>query len=188
MTARDAAQATGATARRACTSAASAGAGGAGPTTRRVASGAARRVVLDTNVLVSLWIFADTRFAPLRGALADGRWRAISSDACFDEFARVLAYPQFGVAPADRQAALDDYRQRAEFVAAAAAPPIALPRCRDPDDQKFLELARDGGADWLVTADKALLALARRRKLASLFGILTPDAALAALSETGIRG
>lgn len=173
--AQDAAQATGAAS------------GGAGLAPPRVAS-AARRVVLDTNVLVSLWIFADTRSAPLRGALADGRWRAISSDACFDEFARVLAYPQFGVAPADRQAALDDYRQRAEFVAAPAAPPPALPRCRDPDDQKFLELARDGGADWLVTADKALLALARRRKLASLFGILTPDAALAALSETGIRG
>lgn len=159
----------------------------AGAATRPV-SAAARRVVLDTNVLVSLWIFADSRYAPLRGALADGRWRAISSDRCFDEFARVLAYPQFGVAPADRQAALDDYRRQVEFIVAAAAPAAELPRCRDPDDQKFLELARDGGADWLVTADKALLALARRRKLAPLFDILTPDAALAALSKTGIHG
>jgi len=157
-----------------------------GAATRPARSGVARRVVLDTNVLVSLWIFADSRYAPLRGALADGRWQAISSAACFDEFARVLAYPQFGVAPADRQAALDDYRQQVEFVAAPAEAAAALPRCRDPDDQKFLELARDGGADWLVTADKALLALARRRKLAPLFNILTPDAALAALSAPAV--
>ena len=31
--------------------------------------------------------------------------------------------------------------------------PFCSPRCRDRDDQKFLELARDAGADWLVTAE-----------------------------------
>ena len=61
----------------------------------------------------------------------------------------------------------------------AAADAVALPRCKDRDDQKFLELARDGSADWLVTSDKALLKLARRRKLAHLFRILTPDQSLA---------
>ena len=35
-----------------------------------------------------------------------------------------------------------------------------LPRCRDPHDQKFLELARAAGADALVTKDRALLELA----------------------------
>ena len=54
-----------------------------------------------------------------------------------------------------------------------------LPRCKDRDDQKFLELARDAGADWLVTADKALLRLARGGRLRGLFRILTPEAALA---------
>jgi uncharacterized protein len=58
---------------------------------------------------------------------------------------------------------------------------IALPRCKDKDDQKFLELARDGGAHWLVTADKLLLRLRRGRRLENLFGILTPDEALASL-------
>jgi hypothetical protein len=64
-----------------------------------------------------------------------------------------------------------------------AGPPsgavTALPRCADRDDQKFLELARDSGADWLVTADKALLKLARRDRLRGLFRILTPETALA---------
>jgi predicted nucleic acid-binding protein len=54
----------------------------------------------------------------------------------------------------------------------------ALPRCADRDDQKFLELARDAAADWLVTADKALLKLARRDRLRGLFRILTPERAL----------
>lgn len=145
-------------------------------------NGAPRRVVLDTNVLLSLWVFADSRYAPLRAALADGRWQALASEACLAEFARVLAYPQFACAPACQQAALAGYRRLAEPVAPAGGDPAPLPRCRDRDDQKFLELARDGGAEWLVTADKALLALARRQKLAHLFRILTPDAALASLT------
>lgn len=139
------------------------------------------RAVLDTNVLVSLWLFADSRYLPLRAALADGRCRALANEAVLGEFERVLAYPQFGADEATQRAALTEYRQLAEAVVAAADAP--LPRCRDEDDQKFLELARDGGADWLVTSDKDLLRLARRQKLAGLFRILTPDAALAALEE-----
>lgn len=140
------------------------------------------RVALDTNVLVSLWVFSDSRFAPLRAALEDGRWRAITNAACFGEFARVLDYPQFGVAPERQRIALAEYRSLAEEVTAIAVDAAPLPRCQDRDDQKFLELARDGRADWLVTADKALLRLARRQKLAHLFRIVTPDAALAALT------
>lgn len=141
------------------------------------ASPAPRRVVLDTNVLISLWLFADSRYLPLRAALADGRWRALASEAALGEFERVLGYPQFGAGAAAQAAALAEYRGLAELV---AAPPLAdpLPRCRDADDQKFLELARNGRATWLVTSDKDLLRLARRQKLAHLFRILTPDAAL----------
>jgi putative PIN family toxin of toxin-antitoxin system len=60
----------------------------------------------------------------------------------------------------------------------APAAAASLPRCKDRDDQKFLELARDSQADCLVTADKALLRLARRDMLRGLFRILTPEAAL----------
>ena len=46
-----------------------------------------------------------------------------------------------------------------------------LPRCRDPDDQPFLELARDAGAMALLTRDAQLLRLARR----CVFAIATPE-------------
>jgi predicted nucleic acid-binding protein len=49
-----------------------------------------------------------------------------------------------------------------------------LPKCRDPDDQKFLELARDCGADYLLTKDKALLVLARRKTRPAPCRIVTP--------------
>lgn len=144
------------------------------------------RVVLDTNVLVSLYVFADSRFAPLRDCIENRQWCAISSGACLDEFERVLAYPQFDLTCSAQQAAYSHYVQYVTLVPALPAVEKAthtstLPHCTDPDDQKILEAARDGSADWLVTSDKALLVLARRNRLRNLFQILTPEAALASL-------
>lgn len=137
----------------------------------------AARVVIDTNVLLSLFVFADSRFAPLRGRLESGEWRPLTSAPCLSEFRRVLDYPMFSLDAAAQSAAFEAYAALAETVE-AARDPSPLPRCKDPDDQKFLELARDGGAALLVTSDKALLKLARRQKLAHLFSIVTPEAAL----------
>jgi len=139
----------------------------------------ARRVVLDTNVLVSLYVFADSRFAPLRARIERGEWQAITNEPCFGEFRRVLGYPLFALTGVQQQGALAAYAASAlQHRGAAPATAAALPYCKDRDDQKFLELARDSAADWLVTADKALLRLARRDRLRGLFRILTPEAAL----------
>ncbi len=143
-----------------------------------------RRVVLDTNVLVSLYVFADSRFAQLRARIESGEWQALTNDACFNEFRRVLAYPMFALAEAGQRRALDAYDKSVTRLAGCESRQTAiasLPRCRDPDDQKFLELARDGAADWLVTDDKALLRLARRERLRGMFRILTPEMALTEL-------
>jgi putative PIN family toxin of toxin-antitoxin system len=142
-------------------------------------TGEAVRVVFDTNVLLSLFVFADSRFAPLRGEVAAGRWIALTSAPCLAEFRRVLAYPQFALDAARQDAAHADYRELVRVIDTVPQPAAALPKCRDKDDQKFLELARDGAAHWLVTADKALLRLRRGRRLEHLFRILTPDEALA---------
>lgn len=139
-------------------------------------------IVFDTNVLLSLFVFADSRFAPLRGEVEAGRWRALTSPACLAEYRRVLAYPQFALTAERQEAAYADYLGLAALIdALPAEPATALPKCKDKDDQKFLELARDAGAGWLVTADKALLRLRRGRRLEHLFRILTPDEALAQL-------
>jgi len=144
-------------------------------------SAAPRRVVFDTNVLVSLYVFADSRFAPLRARIEGGEWQAITNEACFSEFRRVLGYPIFDLSGEQQQGALDAYNSSVRRIDGLPQRVIAdLPRCSDRDDQKFLELARDSAADWLVTADKALLRLARRDRLRGLFRILTPEIALTA--------
>ena len=62
---------------------------------------------------------------------------------------------------------------------------IRLPLCKDTDDQKFLELARDAGAETLITKDKALLKLAKKTRRAGLFSILPPEAWLAQWAAAG---
>lgn len=138
------------------------------------------RVVFDTNVLLSMFVFADSRFAPLRAQVDAGRWLAFTRPDCLDEFRHVLNYPMFKLETERQDAAY------AAYIAVARQPqallplePAILPRCKDRDDQKFLELARDIRADWLVSSDKALLKLTR--KLAGRYRILKPEEAMKAL-------
>lgn len=134
----------------------------------------APRIVLDTNVCLDLLVFADPRVAPLRDALATGRVQGVTSPECRGEWHRVLAYPQLR---------LDEEAQRTmhgAFDALFVIPPhtspsgTVLPRCADPDDQKFLELADAAGAHWLLSRDDALLKLARRLRREGRFDILAP--------------
>jgi putative PIN family toxin of toxin-antitoxin system len=136
------------------------------------------RLVLDTNVWLDWLIFADPAVGPIRQAMRDRRIEIVMDQHCEAELERVLAYPIRGsVAPVDMQArwmvealgVVRWLRRDAEETA-----PSRLPRCRDPDDQKFLQLARDANADFLVTRDKALLEFARRRYQPLPFRVVTP--------------
>ena len=135
------------------------------------------RVVLDTNVLLSLWVFADSRYAILLDLIAAGSLLPLTGEDCLAEFERVLRYPEFDLDAAAQRRILADYTGSALCVVKGepGTPGLPLPQCRDTDDQKFLELARDGRADTLVTSDKQLLKLARRKLLAGQFRIMTPE-------------
>ena len=133
--------------------------------------------VLDTNTVMALWLFGDPRLAPLWQWLQGSDVRLATRADALEEWRRVLAYHQFAV-PAGRQAALlACYAQRCDIVVPALPPEVRLPACRDPDDQKFLEIARDARASCLITRDKVLLKLARHRLIRPLYRILTPEAA-----------
>lgn len=133
------------------------------------------RLVLDTNTVMALWHFADPALRALRTCVEGGGARLLASEATIEELRRVLAYRQFGLTPDRQQALLDVYVARAARVTPDAAPE-PLPACRDGDDQKFLELARDGTATHLLTRDKALLRLNRHRLIRARFEIRTPEA------------
>ncbi|HZX76798.1 PIN domain-containing protein [Lysobacter sp.] len=132
------------------------------------------RIVLDTNVCLDLLAFGDPVLDPLRAALQSGAVVAIGDAPCRAEWQRVLTYPVLRLDEIARVARLADYDDLMTMVEDAPAPACALPRCADPDDQKFLQLAAASGAQWLLTRDDALLRLARRTRRDGLFDILTP--------------
>ncbi|HEV6964421.1 MULTISPECIES: putative toxin-antitoxin system toxin component, PIN family [Roseateles] len=117
-------------------------------------------IVVDTQVVMDWLVFDDPRVQRLATALTSGTVRWLVAPAMRDEIRHVLGR---GVAARYRP---DLTRIEAHFDRHAEAVPAAEPSprlvCRDPDDQKFIDLALALGARWLVSRDKALLALARR--------------------------
>lgn len=154
-------------------------------------AGTPLRVVLDTNVIMAFWHFRDPKLMSLLAWLMQREATLLTRPACLEELARVLAYVQFGIAPDTQAAILADYRERtlclpepdAEQVAAQA-----LPRCKDRDDQKFIQLAWDGDAQLLLTRDKLLLGMARRPPLRDRFNILTPERLIKQIGEHALPG
>ncbi|HMM46726.1 MAG TPA: putative toxin-antitoxin system toxin component, PIN family [Thiobacillaceae bacterium] len=136
-------------------------------------------LVLDTNVALDLLLFDDPATRALRDALEAGRVRCMVSGAMLEEWRRVLGYPRFALESARQAELFDAYRALAERTEAVARGD--LPRCADPDDQKFLELAAATGARGLVSKDGALLKL--RRRCAARFRIMTPGETTAWLAS-----
>ena len=130
------------------------------------------RLILDTNVVLDCFVFHDPGIETLLARLEDRRAIAVTSAATLDEFERVLAYRAIDRS-AERAALVARYRSLAEHFDGPARVGH-VPTCRDPDDQKFLELARDAQAHFLVTKDRALLDLAPRRFGVQGFRIVTP--------------
>ena len=146
------------------------------------------RLVLDTNVWLDWLVFDDPSIAPLKAAVSENTAEVIVDEAAVEELTRVLAYP-FGARTlgAQQQAAA---MARCLRIArrneggGRRAEGISLPRCADPDDQKFLELALACGANYLVTRDDALLQLARGRARPLPFRIVTPQRFTAVLQTS----
>lgn len=112
------------------------------------------RIVVDTNVLVSRFILPNSICAQtLRRAELEAR--LLISDATMYELADVLSRSKFDryVSVNARKGFIERLTQIAEFV-----PIIQRVReCRDPKDDKFLELALNGRAAVIVTGDADLL-------------------------------
>nr|WP_137892030.1 putative toxin-antitoxin system toxin component, PIN family [Ramlibacter sp. 2FC] len=119
-------------------------------------------VVLDTNIVLDTFVFSDQAALPLRERLQDGGLQWIADAAMREELARVLGYPQ--IRPRLAYYALDAAQVLAAFDRHARILPTA-PRaqvvCKDPDDQKFIDLAVAHRA-LLLSKDRAVLRLTRR--------------------------
>jgi len=125
------------------------------------------RIVADTNCLVSRLLLPSSVPGDAVRKAADSGLLLVS-EATMNELADVLGRSKFDryIGLADRQQFLRLLGRVAEFV------PIVYPirECRDPKDDKFLELALNGRAHLIITGDADLLALHPWREIA----IVTP--------------
>ena len=121
------------------------------------------RIVLDTNVVLDWLYFRDPRCAVLADAIAAGRIQWIASATMRDEIEHVLARGSLSMRWPDGAGSVREGWQRwATMVdAGSAATPPGM-RCTDADDQKFIDLALAARAAALLSADRAVLRLARR--------------------------
>ena len=126
-------------------------------------------VVIDTNIVLDLFVFQDPATHALNQALGAalvlGQPRWLATTAMREELARVLDYPQVlkRMAFYARSGAevLGHFDRLSRTVGVA---PKASVTCKDPDDQKFIDLAVANGAA-LLSKDRAVLCMAKRMRL-----------------------
>ena len=118
-----------------------------------------RAVVLDTNVALDLLLFRDPSTLALAQELADGTLVWYATAAMRAELARVLGYPALQAWLARRGFDADQVLAQFDHLC-RIHPDVAtgVPRCSDPDDQKFIDLALALRA-MLLSKDHAVLSL-----------------------------
>jgi putative PIN family toxin of toxin-antitoxin system len=119
-------------------------------------------VVLDTNIVLDAFVFDDPAARPLKLALAAQQLEWVATKAMRDELVRVLCYPKILPRMAFYQVTashvLAQFDGQATLVDTA---PKANVTCRDPDDQKFIDLAVNHQA-LLLSKDQAVLCMHKR--------------------------
>ena len=119
-------------------------------------------IVIDTNIVLDLFVFRDPLAQPLAQVLASQQFKWIATTPMRDELERVLDYPNIvlrlsaaQISAAEVLAQLDGQVQWMDVA------PKAHLICRDPDDQKFIDLALAHQA-LLLSKDRAVLCMAKR--------------------------
>ncbi len=120
------------------------------------------KIVLDTNIVLDAFVFSDAAALPIRDGLAGGTLQWTATQPMRDELQRVLAYPKIiprlAFYQLDAAQVLAAFDRHVRIVDVAPKADIA---CKDPDDQKFIDLAVAYGA-LLLSKDAAVLCMARR--------------------------
>ncbi len=116
------------------------------------------RLVFDTNCLVSAMLSPDSLVADsFRKALNQGV--IITSTECYQKLIEVLHRPKFKkyFSDSDLSFIQEILLKELKFQIIESK----IDACSDSKDDKFLSLAKDGKADFLVTGDKDLFEMER---------------------------
>ena len=127
-----------------------------------VAAASVEPIVIDTNIILDLFVFGDPATVPLRQQLDAGELGWVATQPMRDELERVLAYPQivprmdfYGRSAAEVLGHFDRLVRLVDVVPKASA------TCKDADDQKFIDLAVAHGAR-LLSKDRAVICIKKR--------------------------
>jgi len=119
-------------------------------------------VVIDTNIVLDIWVYQDPATPSLLNALEEGKLQWLATVPMREELLRVLDYPHIaqrrnrdGVSA---EAVLVHFDRLAKIQAIAPKAPYI---CKDEDDQKFIDLAAAHQA-LLLSKDKQVLSLTNR--------------------------
>lgn len=119
-------------------------------------------VVIDTNIILDIFVFADAAAKPIKKALETGELDWIATQPMRDELARVLDYPQivprlafYRLSAGDVLASFDRHARLLDVAVKARL------NCSDPDDQKFIDLAV-AGKTLLLSKDRHVLSMSKR--------------------------
>lgn len=118
--------------------------------------------VIDTNIVLDLWLFEDPATVPLRAALQNGLIAHLATGSMREELARVLTYPHIVKRMAKSNIQAQDILNHFDEHCVSAEPAAKAPcTCKDPDDQKFIDLAV-AHAVPLLSKDAAILCMKKR--------------------------
>ncbi|GDX56682.1 hypothetical protein LBMAG30_08450 [Comamonadaceae bacterium] len=119
-------------------------------------------LVLDTNIVLDLLLFQNPQAQGIRQALDQQQLQWLATVPMREELVRVLAYPKIAavLARLDHNMSTLLMQWDAQVSVVDVAPRCAV-RCRDPDDQMFIDLAVMHRAA-LLSKDRLVLRLAKR--------------------------
>ncbi len=119
-------------------------------------------IVIDTNVLLDIWIYSDTATVTLRQKLLDRQLQWLTTAAMREELLSVLDYEHIarrrekdGISSIDVMQAFDRHSS------CVPDAPRSSYVCKDADDQKFIDLAVANKA-ILLSKDRQVLKLKKR--------------------------
>jgi putative PIN family toxin of toxin-antitoxin system len=116
-----------------------------------------KRVVLDTNILISAFLLSENSTAARTYYKIEKTGEIVISAEVFQEFSDVFMRSKFDkyLSETKRLKILEDLKFSVKFIAVYNSIQV----CRDPKDNKFLELALSANADCIITGDEDLLVL-----------------------------
>jgi predicted nucleic acid-binding protein len=118
-------------------------------------------LILDTNILLDIFVFDDQRAHPLRAALSNQDVDALVTEGTLDEFIDVISRSQFGLDKQKQAEILLQWQNWSRLVKQSDLQ-TAPWKCKDRDDQVFINLAFSFKPSTLISKDKLVLKLTKR--------------------------